>query len=468
MPTFLNFQKAPLGVGVIIMILLSIDWNVVAVKAGQFVLSFSILILLHELGHFLPAKWFKCRVEKFYLFFNPWFSLLKKQKGETEYGIGWIPLGGYVKISGMVDESMDKEQMKLPAQPHEFRSKPAWQRLIIMLGGVTVNVILALVIFIFITWVWGEKYIPIANLKYGVYADSLGKRIGVQDGDKIIAVGGKPIVKVGTVGSEIIMGEAKSITIDRNGEKVELQIPQGFIKELNANRLGGFTYIRIPMIVDTVFKKSKITKGDIRKGDRLIAFGNKKIEYGTDLLNDEGHIKDTTVTLSFLRNEKDTVVADVYFNDKGDNKVAFKSAGEILGTKQITYSFIESIPAGIKRSWQTLTKYIKNLKQLFTSNEVRVRDSLGSVISIGGIFPGQWDWESFWTLTAVFSIILAFMNVLPIPALDGGHALFTLVEMITGHKPSDKFMEYAQMVGMVLLLGLMAYAMGLDIWRLFK
>ena len=450
------------------MTLLAIDWNVVAVKAGQFILSFSILILLHELGHFLPAKWFKCRVEKFYLFFNPWFSLWKKQKGETEYGIGWIPLGGYVKISGMVDESMDKEQMKLPAQPHEFRSKPAWQRLIIMLGGVTVNVILALVIFIFITWVWGEKYIPIANLKYGVYADSLGKRIGVQDGDKIIAVGGKPIVKVGTVGSEIIMSEAKSITIERNGESKELQIPQGFIKELNANRLGGFTYIRIPLIVDSVLKKAKITKGEIRKGDRLIALGDKKIEYGTDLLNEEGHIKDTTVTLSFLRNGKDTVVADVYFNSKGDDKVAFKSAGEILGTKQITYSFIESIPAGIKRCWQTLTKYIKNLKQLFTSSEVRVRDSLGSVISIGGIFPGEWDWEGFWTLTAVFSIILAFMNILPIPALDGGHALFTLVEMITGRKPSDKFMEYAQMVGMALLLGLMAYAMGLDIWRLFK
>ena len=450
------------------MTLLAIDWNVVAVKAGQFILSFSILILLHELGHFLPAKWFKCRVEKFYLFFNPWFSLWKKQKGETEYGIGWIPLGGYVKISGMVDESMDKEQMKLPAQPHEFRSKPAWQRLIIMLGGVTVNVILALVIFIFITWVWGEKYIPIANLKYGVYADSLGKRIGVQDGDKIIAVGGKPIVKVGTVGSEIIMSEAKSITIERNGESKELQIPQGFIKELNANRLGGFTYIRIPLIVDSVLKKAKITKGEIRKGDRLIALGDKKIEYGTDLLNEEGHIKDTTVTLSFLRNGKDTVVADVYFNSKGDDKVAFKSAGEILGTKQITYSFIESIPAGIKRCWQTLTKYIKNLKQLFTSSEVRVRDSLGSVISIGGIFPGDWDWEGFWTLTAVFSIILAFMNILPIPALDGGHALFTLVEMITGRKPSDKFMEYAQMVGMALLLGLMAYAMGLDIWRLFK
>ena len=450
------------------MMLLAIDWSVIGVKAGQFILSFSILIVLHELGHFLPAKLFKCRVEKFYLFFNPWFSIFKKKKGETEYGIGWIPLGGYVKISGMVDESMDKEQMKQPAQPWEFRSKPAWQRLIIMLGGVTVNIILALVIFIFITWVWGDKYVPVSNMKYGVYTDSLGKKILMQDGDKIIAVAGKPIEKVGTVGSEIIMSEAKSITIDRNGEILELPLPEGFIKQLNANRLGGFTYVRIPMIVDSVLKKAKVTGDEIKKGDRLIAFAGKPIEFGTDLLRNEGEVKDSTLSLSFLRNGTDTINASVYFNKKGDSRILYKSIGEILGTKQISYSFVESIPKGIKRCWETLSKYVKNLKQLFTSNEVRVRDSLGSVISIGGIFPGEWDWLSFWTLTAVFSVILAFMNVLPIPALDGGHALFTLSEMITGRKPGDKFMEYAQMIGMALLLGLMAYALGLDIWRLFK
>ena len=245
--------------------LLAIDWSIVGIKAGQFILSFSILIVLHELGHFLPAKWFKCRVEKFYLFFNPWFSLAKKQKGETEYGLGWIPLGGYVKISGMVDESMDKEQMKLPPQPWEFRSKPAWQRLIIMLGGVFVNVILAIVIFIFITWVWGDKYVPIKNLKYGVYADSLGRKIGVQDGDKIIAVAGVEVEKVGTVGSEIIMNEATSITIERNNEKIELDLPVGFIKQLNENRLGGFTYVRIPMIVDSVLNNAKIIPGRTQK-----------------------------------------------------------------------------------------------------------------------------------------------------------------------------------------------------------
>jgi regulator of sigma E protease len=449
------------------MILLA-DLNVIAVKAGQFILSFSILIILHEFGHYITAKWFGCRVEKFFLFFNPWFSLFKKKIGETEYGIGWIPLGGYVKISGMIDESMDKEAMKKPPEPYEFRSKPAWQRLIIMLGGVTVNVILAIVIFIFILWIWGDKYVPAANLKYGVYADSLGKRIGVQDGDKIIAVAGKPVEKVGTVGSEIIMNEAKSITIDRNGQKIELAIPTGFVGQLNKNKLGGFTYVRIPLIVDTILKDAKITGGELQKGDSLINFAGKPIIFNTDLPKEYDDYKDTTVSLTFLRNQIDTVNVSLYIDKKGKTFLGYKSMEDILGTKHITYDFLESIPAGWNRCWETLWKYVKNLKQLFTSNEIKVRDSLGSVFSIGGAYPGEWNWFGFWTLTAIFSIILAFMNVLPIPALDGGHALFTFYEMVTGHKPSDKFMEYAQMVGMVLLLGLMAYAMGLDIFRMFK
>lgn len=263
------------------MILLA-DLNVIAVKAGQFILSFSILIVLHEFGHYITAKWFGCRVEKFFLFFNPWFSLFKKKVGETEYGIGWIPLGGYVKISGMIDESMDKEAMKKPPEPYEFRSKPAWQRLIIMLGGVTVNVILAIIIFIFILWVWGDKYVPVSNLKYGIYADSLGKKIGLLDGDKIFAVDGKPIEKVGTLGSEIIMNEAKSITVDRNGQIIEVQIPKGFVGQLNKNRLGGFTYVRIPLILDTVLKDAKITGDEPRKGDSLINFAGTPVAFNTD------------------------------------------------------------------------------------------------------------------------------------------------------------------------------------------
>src|SRR4026208_1225709 len=251
------------------MMLLAINWSTVPIQAAQFILSFSILIVLHEFGHYITAKWFKARVEKFYLFFNPWFSLWKKKKGETEYGIGWIPLGGYVKISGMIDESMDKEAMKLPPEPYEFRSKPAWQRLIIMLGGVTVNVILAIIIFIFILWVWGDKYVPISNLKYGLYADSLGKKIGLMDGDLIVAVGGKPVEKTGTVGTEIIMNEPKSITIERNGQTIEVPIPKGFVRQLNKNKLGGFTYVRMPYIVDSILKDAKIQGGEIKKGDRL-------------------------------------------------------------------------------------------------------------------------------------------------------------------------------------------------------
>lgn len=451
----------------LIMFLLVIDWSAIGVKAAQFVLSFSILVILHELGHFLPSKWFKCRVEKFYLFFNPWFSVVKKKIGETEYGLGWIPLGGYVKISGMIDESMDKEQMKLPPQPWEFRSKPAWQRLIIMLGGVTVNVILALIIFIMITWVWGERYIPMQNLKYGVYADSLGKRIGVQDGDKIIAVAGKPIEKVGTVGPEIITSEAKNITVDRNGQHIELKIPEGFIKQLNENRLGGFTYIRTPLIVDTVLKNAKIINGSIQKNDRVIGFNGMPVIYNTDLFPFSDY-KNKNGDFVLLRNGRDTVKAQVFFDKDGQSNIGYKTADELLGTTHITYNFVQAVPTGINRCFSTLKKYIQNLKQLFTSKEVRVRDSLGSVISIGNIFPGVWDWQSFWTLTAVFSIILAFMNILPVPGLDGGHALFTVYEIITRRKPGDKFIEYAQMAGMVLLLSLMLYAFGLDIWRLFK
>jgi regulator of sigma E protease len=448
------------------MILLAVNWSALFANIGQFILAFSILVVLHELGHMLPAKWFGCRVDKFYLFFNPWFSLFKKKVGETEYGLGWVPFGGYVKIAGMVDESMDKEQLKLPPQPYEFRSKPAWQRLIIMLGGVTVNVLLALVIFIMITWVWGDKYIPIQNVKYGVYSDTLGQRIGVQDGDKIIAVGGKKVEKVGTVGSEIIMSEAKSITIERNGQQHELAIPAGFIEQLNANRLNGFTYIRIPLIVDSVTKDAKITSGNVQKGDRLIGFNNQPVSFNTDLRDVEDY-KNKKAVLTLLR-DRDTVKTEVAFDKKGISGIMYKGSDDILGTNHIKYSFAEAIPAGVKRCFETLTKYVQNLKQLFTSKEVKVKDSLGSVLSIGGVFPGVWDWQSFWTLTGIFSIILAFMNVLPIPALDGGHALFTLYEMVTGRKPSDKFMEYAQMVGMVLLLGLMLYAFGLDIWRLFK
>jgi regulator of sigma E protease len=424
------------------------------------------------LGHFLTARWFKCRVEKFYLFFNPWFSLVKKKIGETEYGLGWIPLGGYVKISGMIDESMDKEQLQQPAQPWEFRSKPAWHRLIIMLGGVTVNVLLAFSIFIMIMWVWGERYVPIANLRYGVYADSLGRKMGMQDGDNIIAVAGKPVTRQGTVGSKIIMNEAKSITILRDGKHIELAVPTGLITQLTKNRLQGMTIIRYPLVVDSLLPEAKNLQGVVHKGDTLISMDGHPIQYVSDLFKDSTfeHLKDKKkITAVYVRpGGKDTVQVELTQTEKGGTGIRYKSMEDILGSVQINYTFLQAIPAGIHKSIETLLDYIRNLRLLFTSKEVKVSDNLGSVVSIANIFPSIWDWQSFWSLTAIFSILLAFMNVLPIPALDGGHALFTLAEMISGRKPSDKFIEYAQMAGMVLLFSLMAYALGLDIFRLFK
>lgn len=449
------------------MSLLAIDWISVAVKTGQFILSFSILVVLHELGHFLPARWFKCRVEKFYLFFNPWFSLWKKKIGETEYGIGWVPFGGFVKIAGMIDESMDKEQMKLPAKDWEFRSKPAWQRLIIMIGGVIVNVLLAIVIFIGITWVWGEENLPVKNLKYGVYTDSLARSMGLKDGDNIVGIDGKPIEYFGMLESEIVLSEARKLVVLREGQTIELPVPEGFINKIVKNKkFGGLVYPRYPAIVDSVSKTANFIKDRLQKGDKLIAFNNKPFEYyhEFDKLK-KGH-NDSLVQITVLRGV-DTVTVSVVENSNGSIGFFAVSPLVLFGTVTKSYSFTESIPVGFNRCWETLNRYVTGIKQLFTG-KVAASDSLGSVISIGNTFPGIWDWERFWTLTGIFSIILAFMNILPIPALDGGHALFTLYEMISGRKPGDKFMEYAQMAGMVLLLGLMAYALGLDFWRLFR
>lgn len=449
------------------MILLAIDWASVGVKAGQFILSFSILVVLHELGHFLPAKWFGCRVDKFYLFFDPWFSLFKKKKGDTEYGLGWIPFGGYVKIAGMIDESMDKEQMKKPAEPWEFRSKPAWQRLIIMVGGVVVNVILAIVIFIGITWYWGDEQLPVKNLKYGVHVDSLGKSIGLKDGDNVVAMDGKPIVNFGTIESELVLTEAKKITVIRDGQSLDIVVPESFMQKIvEQKKFSGMLIPQYPVIVDSVSKSAVFNVGELKKGDTLIAMNGQSFTYYHEFDELKKAAANTMAQLTAIRG-KDTVQIKALVNDKGAIGFFQVSPLAILGTEHIQYDLMASIPIGFSRCWETLDRYVTGLKQLFTG-KVNASDSLGSVISIGNTFPGVWDWERFWTLTGIFSIVLAFMNILPIPALDGGHALFTLYEMVSGRKPGDKFMEYAQMAGMILLMGLMAYALGLDFWRLFK
>lgn len=450
------------------MTLLAIDWASVGIKTAQFILSFSILVILHELGHFLPARWFKCRVEKFYLFFNPWFSIWKKKVGETEYGIGWIPFGGYVKISGMIDESMDKEQMKLPPQEWEFRAKPAWQRLIIMVGGVVVNIVLALFLFVMIMYVWGEEYLPAKNVKYGIVADSLGKDMGLKDGDIIYKVGDKDVTNAITVASNIILDEPKNITIERDGKTMQLDVPETLINNLNKNKLNNFISIRIPFIVSGYTKNSNAEKAGLKINDQIIAIDSLQTPYYNDGFNYVKTNPNKNVLVKVVRNN-DTATIPMLINEKGALGISVETDLDKLGFKveNKSYTFFEAIPVGIKRSWEMLGKYMTGMRQLVTG-KVNANDSLGSVISIGNTFPGVWNWELFWKLTAIFSIILAFMNILPIPGLDGGHALFTIYEMVSGRKPSDKFMEYAQMAGMILLLGLMAYALGLDFWRIFN
>ncbi len=449
------------------MTLLAIEWSSVLVKTGQFILSFSILVVLHELGHFIPAKLFKCRVEKFYLFFNPYFSLFKIKRGETEYGIGWVPFGGFVKIAGMVDESMDKEQMKLPPEPYEFRSKPAWQRLIIMVGGVFVNIVLAIIIFIGITAYWGEELLPIKNLKYGIATNDLAKKIGLKDGDNIVAIDNRTVEYFGDETADIVFKDAKTFTVKRDSQILKINIPEGLTKEIAKGKgATDFIAIRFPAIVDSLNGSAVIIgKGSIQKGDEFLAIKNKPAIYYNEVVDIAKKNKDSVVDITFLRG-KDTVVTRVLLKD---GKIGFfpKLPNKLFTTITKTYSLGEAIPVGFKKCKETLNKYVTGLKQIFTG-KVNPNDSLGSVISIGNTFPGVWDWERFWTLTGIFSIILAFMNILPIPALDGGHALFCIVEMVTGRKPSDKFMEYAQIAGMVLLLSLMVYALGLDFWRLFK
>jgi regulator of sigma E protease len=449
--------------------LLAIDWAVVGIKAGQLILCLSILVVLHEMGHFLPAKWFKCRVEKFYLFFDPWFSVVKKKIGDTVYGIGWLPLGGYVKISGMIDESMDKDAMKLPPQPWEFRSKKPWQRLIIMIGGVTVNLILGFFLFAMILWHWGEEYLPAKNATYGVYVDSLGKSIGLRDGDKIIAVNGKEVENFSRLSTDIILNEAQTLQIIRAGQNMDIPIPEGTISQLIKRKGDPLAYPKFPAVVDSVMKDAKFTSGSLQKDDHIVALNGMPVGSFFELSDLKRNMKNQEVTLTVIRNKADTALVKVKLDGNASIGFFFRQPQKFLNFAVKKYTFFQSLPAGVAKGWSMLVMNVQNFKLLFTSKEVKASESLGSFLTIGNMFGAEWDWERFWSMTALLSIVLAFMNILPIPALDGGHVLFTLYEIITGRKPSDKFMEYAQMAGMILLLGVMAYALGLDFWRyLFK
>ncbi|PID69293.1 MAG: RIP metalloprotease RseP [Flavobacteriales bacterium] len=443
------------------------------IKVSQFILSLSILIVLHEFGHYIPAKIFKTRVEKFFLFFDYKFSLFKKKIGETVYGIGWIPLGGYVKISGMIDESMDTEQMKEPPKPYEFRSKPAWQRLIIMLGGVTVNFLLGIFIYILMMYIWGEKYLPNENLKDGIWVQNeLGEKLGLQTGDKIISIDGQPVEKFNSLFVEFVNGN--TYTVERNGELIKKDIPVDFISQLvdREKEEANFLAPRMPFIVGKVPDSSANVNSGLQPKDLVIAINDKPVKYFDQVTDVLKNHKNETLTFSVKRLDK-TANVDVKVDDAG--KIGVFLAGtstddlEKLGYYQFKtneYNFMEAIPAGFKKGYDTFASYLKQLKKIFNP-ETGAYKGLGGFVSIGSIFPSIWDWQSFLSITAFLSIMLGVMNLLPIPALDGGHVVFTLYEMISGRKPSDKFLEYAQVAGFVFLIALLLFANGNDIYRHF-
>ncbi len=433
------------------------------IKAAQLMLSLSILVFIHELGHFFFSRLFKVRVEKFYLFFDPWFSLFKykPKNSDTEYGIGWLPLGGYVKIAGMIDESMDKEQMAQPEQPWEFRSKPAWQRLLIMTAGVINNFLLALVIYAMIAFVWGETVLPIKNIGNGIVYGEVAQNAGFRDGDIPLTADGKTLYDFS--GETIrAMAEAHEVEVMRNGEVVKLTLPDDLMLQLiGANQR--FASCRMPVVVQNAVAGYGAAKAGMQEGDSIIAVNGTATPDYTDFTAALGSHMGTSADISFVRNGEEMTLP-VAVNDKGQIGISLVPASVFYPTETIYYGFFESIPKGIKKGFNTLAGYVGDFKYVFTKEGA---NSLGGFGTIGSIFPSTWNWEAFWEMTAFLSIILAFMNILPIPALDGGHVLFLLYEVIARRKPNEKFMEYAQITGMVLLFALLIYANLNDVIRFF-
>ena len=437
------------------------------IRALQLIMSLSLLVIVHEGGHFLFARLFKTRVEKFCLFFDPWFTLFKfkPKNSETEYGIGWLPLGGYVKIAGLIDESMDTEQMKQPMQPWEFRAKPAWQRLLIMIGGVLFNFLLALFIYSMILFTWGDEYVPIQKIPLGMNYNETAKAIGFQDGDILLSADGIPLERYGSDMLTSIV-DARQVTVLRNGQEASVYIPEDMMERLLADSVR-FADFRYPLIIDSIPAGSPAALAGLQPGDSITHMDGRVISY-SDYEEDKQHRKQTNashdVLLTYVRNgvtDTLTLTTDSVYNI-GVYPVG--NTARLLPVMKQEYSFFASIPAGVTLGVNTLKGYVSQMKYLFSKEGVK---QLGGFGAIGSIFPATWNWHQFWYMTAFLSIILAFMNILPIPALDGGHVLFLIYEIVARRKPSDKFMERAQMVGMFLLFGLLIWANFNDILRYF-
>ena len=462
----------------------------ILVKAGQFLLSLSFLIILHELGHFIPARLFKTRVEKFFLFFDIKGALFQKKIGETVYGIGWLPLGGYVKIAGMVDESMDKEQLAKPAQPWEFRSKPAWQRLIIMLGGVTVNLILGVLIYAGVFLVWGERDLRIDDLPYGLSFAAPLEDAGFQDGDVVLSLGGETVQETGDFQRLVFGGQVTSAEVVRDGAPVVLDFPvelgQVLVDRKEDIPEGDAPFsINFPTIIDRVMTGSAAERAGLEPGDRILAVQGQSTPYFSDLIAALGIHAGQTVKLDVERTPTGEVGGNPEFDrprplgasgslslpvDVGsDGKIGFypKEFKDLDGFTFTEREFgpLEALDEGASKTWTTLSNYVSSLRFLFRPGGTQ---QLGGFITLGSIFSPQWNWRSFWNITALLSIILAFMNLLPIPALDGGHVMFLLYEMISGRKPSDKVMEYGQLIGLLFVGSLMLLANGNDLWKWFS
>ena len=438
----------------------------ILIKIIQFFLCFTLLVGLHELGHFLMARAFRIRVEKFYIFFDPWFSLFKFRRGETEYGIGWLPMGGYVKIAGMIDESMDKEQMRQPVRPDEFRAKPAWQRFLVMIAGVAMNLLLAIVIYCGICYAWGDNYFSNDDARWGYAFNDAGHRLGLRDGDRFVSIDGERIDDISKIVPALIITESdRTLVVERDGEQVALTLPLDSLIAMRQNKQFEELFrLRVPFLIDSVVSPSAAA---LRPGDEIVGIeiGEDERYAGMEFSDYKALLKlhaGDTVRLA-LRRDGATLSCRLPVSDEGTLGVVAASP-YTLRTRE--YSLLESIPAGFRKAGRVIASYWEQLKMI-AQPKTRMYEELGGFISIGSIFPGAWNWQGFWLTTAFLSIILAVMNILPIPGLDGGHALFTLWEILTGRKVSDRVLEAAQYVGLAIILVLLVYANGNDVYRFF-